>query len=165
MQTFLPFPDFKASHQCLDDKRSNKQISEGFECYYITRRHLGDDSRERFGMRDEYAEMLWTRYRNHPAARMWIGYDKALLVYVLTNYTEWATRFELGKRNGSPFHVNGEKIVKEFLRRREEEIVMPEWFGNEEFHRSHRSNLLRKKYDWYVNWFNEPNDLPYVWPR
>ena len=40
-----------------------------------------------------------------------------------------------------------------------------EWIGDERFHSSHRSNLLRKdpiyygKYDW-----KETPDLPYYWP-
>lgn len=42
---------------------------------------------------------------------------------------------------------------------------MPPWFGREDFHASHRSNLLRKHPDWYrqFGWY-EPDDLPYVWP-
>lgn len=39
------------------------------------------------------------------------------------------------------------------------------WLGNEAFHASHRSNLLRKDPEHYkqFNW-TEPNNLPYVWP-
>jgi hypothetical protein len=55
----------------------------------------------------------------------------------------------------------------------------PLWFGNEAFHRSHQSNLLRKAHtmtdkqmafariprDYYDQfWPNVPDDLPYVWP-
>jgi hypothetical protein len=37
--------------------------------------------------------------------------------------------------------------------------------GDEAFHASHRSNLLRKDRDYYgaFGW-TEPDDLPYVWP-
>ena len=41
---------------------------------------------------------------------------------------------------------------------------MPKWFGDEAFHRSHRSNLLRKDYEYYRNFFDEPIDLEYSWP-
>lgn len=40
------------------------------------------------------------------------------------------------------------------------------WLGNEFFHESHQSNLLRKDYAYYsqFNW-NVPDDLPYIWPK
>jgi hypothetical protein len=38
----------------------------------------------------------------------------------------------------------------------------PWWFGFEEFHISHQSNLLRKDPIHYKQ-FNVPNDLPYIW--
>jgi len=44
-------------------------------------------------------------------------------------------------------------------------VEVPSWFGNEAFHASHRSNLLRKSYDWYFRWgWRESIDLPYIWP-
>ena len=39
------------------------------------------------------------------------------------------------------------------------------WLGDEDFHRSHRSALLRKDAAYYQEAFgNVPDDLPYVWP-
>ena len=48
--------------------------------------------------------------------------------------------------------------------------LLPWWVGNEELHRSHRSNLLAKDPDFYRPRFAElfgaePDDLPYVWPE
>jgi hypothetical protein len=41
----------------------------------------------------------------------------------------------------------------------------PPWLGNEDFHRSHRSNLLRKYPEHYRQfWPDEPDNLPYFWP-
>ena len=45
-----------------------------------------------------------------------------------------------------------------------EEVVMPPWFGLDKFHRSHRSNLLRKDYEYYSEYFDEPSNLEYYWP-
>ena len=45
-----------------------------------------------------------------------------------------------------------------------DEVIMPSWYGQEDFHRSHRSNLLRKDYNYYIQFFNEPVDLEYFWP-
>jgi hypothetical protein len=45
------------------------------------------------------------------------------------------------------------------------EETRPPWWGDADFHRSHRSNLLRKLPTYYrTYWSNERDDLPYVWP-
>jgi predicted TPR repeat methyltransferase len=47
------------------------------------------------------------------------------------------------------------------------DLGAPTWLGDEELHRSHRSNLLRKFPDHYASLFENdlPDDLPYVWPE
>ena len=45
----------------------------------------------------------------------------------------------------------------------EGKIEFPSWLGNEEFHRSHRSNLLRKNFEFYNKYFDEQPNLPYIW--
>jgi hypothetical protein len=47
--------------------------------------------------------------------------------------------------------------------------LLPSWLGDEELHRSHRSNLIAKDPGFYRPRFAErfgaePDDLPYVWP-
>ena len=43
---------------------------------------------------------------------------------------------------------------------------LPPWLGDPDFHRSHRSALVRKDPGYYRPVFPEvPDDLPYVWPR
>ena len=42
---------------------------------------------------------------------------------------------------------------------------LPPWLGDADFHRSHRSALLRKDPAHYRPFFPDvPDDLPYVWP-
>ena len=43
-------------------------------------------------------------------------------------------------------------------------MVKPHWLGKEEFHASHRANLLRKDYEYYsqFDWRENP-ESPYVW--
>ncbi len=43
-------------------------------------------------------------------------------------------------------------------------VHLPHWLGKEEFHSSHRANLLRKDYEYYSK-FGWKEDLgnPYVW--
>lgn len=45
------------------------------------------------------------------------------------------------------------------------QLELPPWFGLEEFHASHRSNLLRKDFAFYsrYGWIEE-DSLPYYWP-
>lgn len=89
----------------------------------------------------------WSR---HPAATMWRGYANALKHYHNLAIDEWVRR---GYRNC---------MSKKRIRGR---IVYPSWLGDEAFHASHRSNLLRKDRRHYgVFGWTEPDDLPYVWP-
>ena len=43
-------------------------------------------------------------------------------------------------------------------------IKMPPWLGDDRVHASHRSNLLRKDFNYYskYNW-KEPIDMEYYW--
>jgi hypothetical protein len=89
-------------------------------------------------------------WRNHPVTRMWTGYEEALKLY--QNYTikEWMGR--------------GYKNTMQLEEVDLQAVIMPPWFGEEEFHRSHKSNLLRKDYEYYSQFFDEPTDLEYHWP-
>ena len=82
---------------------------------------------------------------------MWVGYEEALKMYHNEAITEWVNR---GYKN------NMKLLTVDF-----ENLIIPKWLGNEKFHASHRSNLLRKNFEHYsqYNW-TETNDLPYFWP-
>jgi hypothetical protein len=86
---------------------------------------------------------------------MWRGYEHALALYQMSMIYEWVRR---GYNNTMEF-------LSDDIGNAEWSISMPPWLGDEAFHASHRSNLLRKdpthygQFDW-----TEPPDLPYVWP-
>jgi hypothetical protein len=89
-------------------------------------------------------------WSNHPAIRMWAGYENALLEYSNVIIEEWIRR---GFKNTMALvDICGE-------------VKNPPWLGDEVFHSAHRSNLLRKDFNYYskFNW-HEPLDLPYIWP-
>lgn len=89
------------------------------------------------------------RWKNHPAVLMWAGYEEVLKIYINSMIAEWIKR---GFRNTM-------KIYQTTLN------VFPQFIGNEEFHASHRSNLLRKNPEHYSKFgWTEPNNLPYYWP-
>ncbi len=90
-----------------------------------------------------------SRWENHTAVHLWRGYDKALTVYMNVFIAEWIGR-----------GYNNTMIIEKV----DGDYELPPWFGNEDFHAAHRSNLLRKKPEYYsqFNWKEKPN-LPYIW--
>jgi hypothetical protein len=136
MQTFLPYASFLESAKVLDRQRLGKQR---VETYQILRTLTGVSS----------------GWQQHPAVKMWRGYDQALADYGATVCIEWLGRGY--KDSLLPHfidHMSGANSCE-----------MPEWFGENGFHISHRSNLVRKLPDHYRQFFPEvPDDLPYIWP-
>jgi hypothetical protein len=130
MQTFLPYPHMKASMVALDYRRLGKQRVEAAQILN-TLLHGGG-------------------WQNHPAVKMWRGYEDALALYHNLCVIEWAQR---GYSNSMPLFSTSP------------DVALPPWFGNPDFHRSHRSNLLRKDPAHYRPLFpDDPDNLPYVWP-
>ena len=137
MQTFLPYADFIKSASCLDTKRLGKQRVETLQLL----KALNGDSKG------------WAK---HPASIMWRGYEKALILYGVAICNEWKFR---GYKD-----TCSEKILS--YCREGFSFELPFWFGKENFHASHRSNLLRKDFKYYSAFgWTEPLDLPYIWPR
>lgn len=90
-------------------------------------------------------------WSNHPAAKMWAGYIDALKVYHNTIIHEWVDR---GYNNNMKFYPVSHAPIS------------PPWWGDEVFHRSHQSNLVRKFPEHYRKYFPDiPDNLPYVWPK
>ena len=134
MQTFLPYPNLKKSLKTLDSRRLGKQRVEAFQILNILLERTNGSG-----------------WKNHPAVKMWAGYENALKLYLNKSIKLWVSK---GYKNNMKFEVI------------EGKIRFPPWFGNTEFHASHRSNLLRKNVEFYSQYgWNEPNDLEYIWPN
>lgn len=157
MQTFLPYPDFYRSAQCLDWKyshnRLNNQINEGI----IIAQSL-------LGLLPE-----GKGYEKHPAVKMWRGYEFQLLEYVGACIGEWT------KRQG--VYKNEDQRYKYFVvlidMTMDYPQDLPPWISDEKFHSAHRSILLAKLPSWYsqFGWTEQPaqrdpitNRWPYIWP-
>ena len=94
-------------------------------------------------------------WRNHPCREMWRGYENALVRYGQVVCVEWLSR---GYKD-----TCFEKITA--FTKLNEHFTFPLWFGDEAFHLSHKSNLIRKKPDHYKPfWPDVPDNLPYIWP-
>ncbi len=148
MQTFLPYADFERSLRALDVKRLGKQR---VECIQVLR-----------GL-----TIPTYGWRHHPAVKMWRGHEEALGRYALTCCEVWVEQ-GFGDTCAATLGADlaGTGITRVRLQAELAEAgALPAWLGDEEFHRSHRSSLVRKDPDFYRPQFPDvPDDLPYVWP-
>jgi hypothetical protein len=137
MQTFLPYSDFRKSLESLDNKRLGKQR---VEAYQIISAITG---------RPKKNGQPYKGWTSHPCSVMWRDYVNALKLYYNDSIDVWKSR---GFKNTMEYEVI------------EGEFILPHWLGDEDFHSSHRSNLLRKDFDYYSKhgWVDNPDD-PYVW--
>lgn len=141
MQTFVPHgTHFHETARALDYRRLGKQRVE-------TKQIL-------MALRGE--SKGWV---NHPAVKMWKGYEPALALYGAIMCREWKRR---GYVDNLLSYFN--RLLAEYLERGDN-LVMPPWLYDEAVVLSHRSNLIRKDADFYGwQWPDVPNDLGYVWP-
>lgn len=136
MQTFLPYPDLTLSAMCLDPMRLGNQVYR--EC----------------------KTLIQGGWANHPAAKMWKGFESGLALYSLECLKEL-------RRRGKPY-PHHEKFFRAFV----VDDRLPNWFGDDRLHSSHRAALLYKRFEWYgkFGWAESPavpdakGSLPYYWP-
>ena len=146
MQVFLPENSFADCAKVLDQKRLVKQLLEGRQIMTI----LAGGS-------------PGGAWKNHPAVKMWKGYERFLLFYLYTIMYEWESRGFKNEKCKIHFYrlkdkIYGKKLVNLF------NVKSPYWLNNI-FCKSHQSNLLRKDFNYYKNFFpNVKNNLPYIWP-
>ncbi|MFD9451740.1 MSMEG_6728 family protein [Streptomyces sp. NPDC059985] len=150
MQTFLPFPSFRASAAALDARRLGKQRVEALQV-------LRGLTVPGYG------------WRRHPAVRMWAGYEEALVRYGLEICRVWTATGRADTCAVTLVQDYGAWLPDGEVRTQEELAAdgeLPPWLGAPDFHRSHRSALVRKDPGFYRERFpGVPDDLPYVWPR
>ena len=133
MQTFLPHKSFNESFKVLDYRRLGKQRVEAYQILNVL---LGRTKTKG-----------WV---NHPATKMWKGYENALKQYLNECIEHWIAR---GYNNN---------MKKEII---EGKIEYPHWLGDDKFHSTHRSNLLRKDKEFYSKYlWTEADNMEYYWP-
>lgn len=133
MQTFLPYANYVKSAKVLDRQRLGKQR---VEAYQILRTLLG----------------ISTGWRQHPAVRMWIGYEWWLHKYTELCIAEWVRQ---GYKNNIVLPDVPTVNVD----------VPPWWWNDKRLTDSHKGNLLRKMPQHYgqFGWDVDPA-APYWWP-
>jgi len=130
MQTFIPYPDFRRTAEVLDNKRLGNQAY------------------------NECRVLINGGWPNHPASKMWQGYDSALARYAIELLEELA-------RRTAEWYGDHIAYYSVFIN----DDRMPPWWGDDRVHASHRAALLHKYPTWYsqFNWTEEPS-LDYYWP-
>lgn len=170
MQTFLPYANFSMTAKVLDRSRLGKQRVEAVQILTALKRgeFTCPDCGQQVTHFNEFktgyhcyhceAPLKRTAWYNHPATKMWKGYETCLMLYLREMCMEWVSRGYEDTRWQAALDL-GYKPPGEFG------CFAPEWLGNERFHLSHQSNLLRKNPEHYGQYFlGVPDDLPYVWP-
>lgn len=135
MQIFLPYPDIEQSARVLDTQRLMKQR---VESYQILNTIQGKSE----------------GWRSHPAVRMVKDYPAWLCLYSIKICQEARRR---GYVDNLLPHFEKELLTYPY-------IIQPHWLGSY-LHKTHQSNLIRKKPDYYsIKFPNIPDNLPYFWP-
>jgi hypothetical protein len=135
MQIFLPYPDIEQSARVLDTQRLMKQRVESLQ---ILNTLQGKSQ----------------GWRSHPAVKMVKPYQAWLCLYSIKICQEARRR---GYVDNLLPHFEKELLTYPY-------IIQPHWLGSY-LHTTHKSNLIRKKADYYAPLFpNIPPNLPYFWP-
>lgn len=139
MQTFVPEDTFEDSVAVLDRQRLGKQRVETLQ---IMKALAG-------------LSKGWT---NHPATRMWRGYERALLSYQAATIQEW----EFRGYNDTCWQKTVDVYVNHFPIT---PFEYPHWWGDNRVHDSHKSALVFKAPDWYNQYYpNVVGEYNYYWP-
>lgn len=139
MQSFSPLYTFEDCAKVLDNKRCFKNALEAYQVLRVIR-----------GLTPGKA------WRNHPVTKMWASNANCYVEYALNFVLEWY---------GRGYKTTLEDKIKS-LYVAGETNAKPDWWGREDIHLSHRSNLLRKDKEFYGKlWPNDPDNLPYIWPK
>jgi hypothetical protein len=147
MQTFLCYLRHSRTMADLDDARLNKQCVETLQILRVLR-----------GEQDGYS--------NHPAVRMWEGYEPALLVYGLCACYEWRVKRKHSTTIwGQLAEIAGDYWDPANLEGDISDYEPPPWMKDVWILRSHRSNLIRKAPHIYgPKYEGTPENMPYLWP-
>jgi hypothetical protein len=136
MQTFVPATNFSECARILDNRRLGKQR---VEVYQILNTLSGKSKG-------------WV---NHPAVKMWQGYEQALILYGVACCDEWIRR---------GFKDTTKDKIEAFTSLFDKQFSYPAWWYGE-IHETHKSNLLRKDKVYYSKYgWNDNDTLNYYWP-
>lgn len=121
MMTFLPYPNYIRSVQCLDNKRLGKQR---VECLQII--NILEGKQKTKG------------WHSHPAVKMWVGYTNSLKYYCNCCIDEWVKRgfkntmvkYDVDHQNEDPWFIGNEdfhRAMRARLIQKDEAYYLPKF--------------------------------------
>lgn len=137
MQTFFPFELPHKTFEVLDYKRLGKQR---VECYQILKTLSG----------------VSNGWKNHPAVRMWRGFEPALVDYALSSCEAWAKR--------GYTDTIADRIFEEFPEFVDGQVIYPVWTRRKDVLDSHKAMLYYKDRVFYEQFEPFAHITEYVWP-
>jgi hypothetical protein len=141
MQTFLPYSDFEATAQTLDNKRLNKQILEGYQILKVLS-----------GASESGA------WRNHPAVLMWKNSEHELNAYI--DHMIYEANWRGIKTDKNSFNIK--ELKKQFGK--QWGTGRPSWMDNlnvlRRINTTHQVSLFNKDSMAYAG-FKQSFDSPY----
>jgi hypothetical protein len=139
MQTFLPYKDFEKSAEVLDNKRLNKQILEGYQILNV----LNNDDPK-------------AGWRNHPAVKMWRGYEGQLWLYIMSMIAEADVRGIKTDTNLANLKALKARTGGSWG------YTMPAWYQDADMMNrvtaTHKANLYKKDSIYYCDFFDVLKD-------
>lgn len=155
MQTFITAIGFRESAENLDSQRLNKQKVEAFQIYNAATGWRRDTSGKVIGPAKGWI--------NHPAVKLWKGYEYSLCTYGIYICDECEKR-----------GIADNAGIKEFFFSRllYHPYIIPHWRADpllrDKIIFTHRCNLVRKDPEFYGKKFKDVpdnyDDVPYFWP-
>lgn len=152
IQTWLPFPNFRESAQALSD--SDLELQRYHVLHIIETLHLVETS----DLPEEYDKTDVSDLSL--VCNMWREYEMQLCEYGLEICDEWSVR----NRIPDPLYQH---IAKHLEWATSDDALMgtPQWFGNIDFHDSHKSALFRKNPEHYRETLGfDPRVDKIIWP-
>jgi len=144
MQTFLPSSNFITCAQMLDSKRLNKQILEGYQILNVLS-----------------GQSPTGGWRNHPAVKMWRGFEKTLHIYIKAMIHEARLRGIKTDKNEANIQALFTKVGDSWG------SGIPDWLTNEHTMMrvvtTHKANLFNKDPLYYAQ-FQPATFSPYNVP-
>lgn len=137
----MPYGSYVRSAQVLDDKRLGKQRVEAIQILHALHKQTG--------------------WANHPATKMWEGYERSLVDYLSAVCSEWVSRGFKNTKCSEHLYLLRDQYKRS-------DNVVPHWVGDAEFHMSHRAKLQWKNPAHYRPIFRlgDIHEEPtYVWPE
>ena len=153
MQTFLPYPDFRKCAEVLDKRRCFKQVVEASQII-------------------DCLEGKKVGWKNHPAVKMWVGYENLLKHYYNVFLHHCLKVHKINTQmwyKDCPYSYGvRSNDLGDYFTETNREASKPFWLGQEPFHRAMRSRLIEKSPEFYGPKFLDKdkgyNDSKYWWP-